>query len=248
MESINKIGKDKINSIIEEAEVNYKTGRYENAAKNFEYLSRTMFDQRYFEDMLYFSYRSIIARKQFNDVTSIVKNMHKLALDILRVSTHMASEHLNETVIHEDKTELIWIAQYNLKLLGDHEKRLLYIRALSKIYLQLAADIEFKFEERKSYLERNMIMLEEIKEYKGYKSGIEKLAALIEEKAEQTLDSQGFDTNLVAARFYVEAATHFFQINNMNKYEELTAKARKLDPNLKMHQLTKDDQIVPILN
>lgn len=226
------IDEERITSVIEEAEVNYKTGRFENAAQNFEYLSRLMLDHRLFEDMIYFSYRSLIARKQFNDIPTIVKNMQTLGLNLLKVSTYLASDHLNKTLIYEEKTELLWIAQKNLALLGDTDQRKQFIKALSEIYFTFSSDVEFSFEERRTYLERNIQMYEEIKDYKNYKLAKERLALLAEDQAIHTLNSQGYDVEIVAARFYAEAASIFSEINNIDKYNDLVEKAKSLDPKI----------------
>lgn len=248
MDQIKFIDEDRITSIVEEAEVNYKTGRYEDAAKNFEYLSREMLDHKFFEDMIYFAYRSMIARKQINDIPTIVKNMQSLGLDVLKISTYLASEYLNKTLIYEEKTELLWIAQKNLKLLGETEQQKQYIKSLTKIYFKFASDIEFSYTERRSYLERNLKMYEEIREYKKYKSTKEKLALLLEEQADHTLNSQGYDIELVAARLFAEAASILLEINNEAKHDQLIKKAKTLDPKLKLVETRNSNFAIEVLN
>ncbi|MCE7734693.1 MAG: hypothetical protein GPJ54_07445 [Candidatus Heimdallarchaeota archaeon] len=248
MDQIKLIDEDRITSVIEEAEVNYKTGRYEDAAKNFEYLSREMLDNKLFEDMIYFAYRSMIARKQINDIPTIVKNMQTLGLNVLKISTYLASEHLNKTLIYEEKTELLWIAQKNLELLGDSKQRKQYVQSLTKIYFKFASDVEFSYAERRSYLERNLQMYKEIKQFKKYKSTKEMLALLLEEQADNTLKSHGFDVELVAARLLAEAASILLEINNVAKHDILIGKAKKLDPKLKPVKTPNSNFAIEVLN
>ena len=235
MNSVRSIDEDNINSVIEEAEVNNKTGRYENAAKNFEYLTQKMLENSCYEDMIYFAYRSIIARKQVNDISSIVKITQKLGINILKISTILSMDQLNNTLVYEEKTDLLWVAQKNLKLLGDFEKREKLIRILTDIYFNLSKDLEFTYDERKSYLERNITLLQEIKDFDGYRINKEEHAKLIEEKAIATLNSQGFDIELVAARFFVQAANEYQDIGDTKKYDELVSNAKELDPKIRLN-------------
>lgn len=244
MNDLGPIDEDRINMVIEEAEVNYKTGRYENAAKNFEYLTQEMLENRFYEDMVYFTYRSIVARKQVNDNLSIVKIMQKLGINILKISTIVAMDQLNSTLIYEEKTDLLWVAQKNLKLLGDIVKREKLIRMLTEIYFTLSKDIEFSYDERKVYLERNITLLQEIKDFEGYRMNKDELAQLIEEKAVNTLNSQGFDVDLVAARFFIQAANEYHAIGNTKKYNELVSKAKELDPKMQIIKPKKNDENV----
>ncbi len=244
MNDTRPLDEDRINMVIEEAEVNYKTGRYENAAKNFEYLSQEMLENKFYEDMIYFTYRSIVARKQVNDNISIVKIMQKLGINILKISTIVAMDQLNKTLIYEEKTDLLWITQKNLKLLGDHGKREKLIRMLTEIYLTLSKDVEFTYDERKAYLERNITLHQEIKDFEGYRVNKEELAQLNEEKGIATLNSQGFDVELVAARFFIQAANEYHDIGNTKKYNELVSNAKVLDPKLQIIKPKKKDENV----
>jgi len=248
MDQISDIDEERINSIIEEAEVNYKTGRFEDAAKNFEYLSGKMLDHKFFEDMIYFTYRSLTARKRINDIPTIVRNLQTLGLNVLKISTYLASEYLNNSLVYEEKTELLWVAQKNLELLGEKEQRKQFINTLTKIYVKFASDAEFSYSERRSYLERNLQMYKEMKDYNKYNSTNERLAFLLEEQAVNTLDSQGYDIELVAARLFAEAASIFFNIHNVEKYKLLINKAKTLDPKLKLPKPQKSDFVIEALN
>lgn len=249
MNNIKSIDDERINTVVEEAEVNYRTGRFENSATNFEYLTQKMLEKSHYEDMIYFAYRSIIARKQINDINSTVKIMQKLGINILKISTLIAMDQLNNTLVYEEKTELLWLAQKNLKLLGDPGKREELIKILTDIYFNLSKDIEFNYEERKSYLDRNINLLQEIKDFDGYRRNKKELAHLMEEKAITTLNSQGFDIELVAARFFVQAANEYHDISNSNKYDELISNAKELDPKLKIiTPKKKKNKAVPVIN
>ncbi|OLS24473.1 MAG: hypothetical protein HeimC2_22790 [Candidatus Heimdallarchaeota archaeon LC_2] len=249
MNNIKSEDDERINTVIEEAEVNYRTGRFENSATNFEYLTQKMLEKSLYEDMIYFAYRSIIARKQINDINSTVKIMQKLGINILKISTLIAMDQLNNTLVYEEKTELLWVAQKNLKLLGDPGKREKLIKILTDIYFNLSKDIEFNYEERKSYLDRNINLLQEIKDFDGYRRNKKELAHLMEEKAITTLNSQGFDIELVAARFFVQAANEYHDISDSNKYDELISNAKELDPKLKIiTPKKKKNKAVPMIN
>ena len=49
--------KEKFHLILEEAETNYSTSRFKDAAKTFEHLAQQCIDNKLHEDMVYFFYR-----------------------------------------------------------------------------------------------------------------------------------------------------------------------------------------------
>lgn len=226
------VSKTNFDNLLEEAETNFKSSRYENAAKTFEHIAHMCIEMKYFEDMLYFTYRAIVSWIQANKMINVIRLYQKLAIHSLKLSTLQAITTIDSTIDLENKADLIRLAQQNLKHLNENEKRRPLIDSLVTLYEKFGDDYSLNYNEKIVYLERSIELLKEIQDFDRLKSITIKLACLIETNAIQILKTSDFDAELVSAHKLIEAAKLYFDVEQVEKFNTLIAKALELYPEI----------------
>ena len=119
----NHIDPGLISSILEEAEVNFKTKRYENAAKSFDFLRNKTIEEHNYLDAIYFTYRSLHSWEKYGDPLNFSKLYQRQAIDSLRISTKLALKNLEDVVEITEKLDLLKIIEGNLKIFDEPKQR-----------------------------------------------------------------------------------------------------------------------------
>lgn len=223
--------------LLQEAEANFNSSRYYNAAKTFEHLLQMCIDVNNYEDMIYFAYRAAVSWSQANQTKRIIQLYQKLAINTMKLSTVLAVSALENSKDLIEKAEFIKLAQENLKFLNEEEKRKPLVEMLLDLYDKFSNDYSLDHNEKVVFIERAIRLLIDIKDNERIKLLKFKLAGLTESNANYTLNNSEFDAELVSAHQLMEAAKLYYEVNDLPKFNELIEKAKALDPSLDLSKL-----------
>jgi hypothetical protein len=229
--------KEKFHLILEEAETNYSTSRFIDAAKAFEHLAQQCVDNKLHEDMVYFFYRAIVSWIQSNRTINVIKGYQKLAVTCLKLSTRKVFSEIESSVDLVEQAELLRLAQQNLKHLNEDKKRSQILLRLIDIYEKFGNDTSLEHKEKVTFIERAINLSCDTNNEARTTSLKLQLAKVTEMQAVQILSEKSFDSELVAAHQYIKAAKIYREIGYDTNSSELISKAVDLYPDLDLDEL-----------
>lgn len=214
-------------TILDEANAHYSTGRFVDAAKTFEHLSSMCIKSKKFDDMLYFIYRALIAWSNEKSVYNKLRLYQRVGIFSLKFSTKLAMEELEQSISISKKLDLLIIIQKNLVYLDEKEKRIEILTQMIPIITDMIA-IEGEYIKRKALIEHSIEIHEELNNNQEIEEMIFKKGILIEEEADYQLVNADFDADEVAERLYVEAMAYFMRLNKKKEMNRVSSKLKKL--------------------
>ena len=224
----NNIDVDNFDMILQEANDNYYSGRFEDAANTFEHLSSMCVKMELYEDMIYFIYRALVSWSSINRADRMIKIYQRIGLFSIKLSSQLAKQVVDSSYDLFEKVEFLEIIAKNLANTGERDKREQVLIELVKHYEELLDLDNIDYIVKKGYFESIISLLEEINDPTRLKKFKSSLAEFICKRGDLMLKESNFDPELVAAQYYYEAADYYLAIEKHKKYEQLINKADKL--------------------
>ena len=224
----NNIDIDNFDMILQEANDNYYSGRFEDAANTFEHLSSMCVKMELYEDMIYFIYRALVSWSSINRADRMIKIYQRIGLFSIKLSSQLAKQVVDSSYDLFEKVEFLEIIAKNLANTGERDKREQILIELVKHYEELLDLDNIDYIVKKGYFESIISLLEEINDPTRLKKFKSSLAEFICKRGDLMLKESNFDPELVAAQYYYEAADYYLAIEKHKKYEQLINKADKL--------------------
>ncbi len=224
----NNIDVDNFDMILQEANDNYYSGRFEDAANTFEHLSSMCVKMELYEDMIYFIYRALVSWSSINRADRMIKIYQRIGLFSIKLSSQLAKQVVDSSYDLFEKVEFLEIIAKNLANTGERDKREQILIELVKHYEELLDLDNIDYIVKKGYFESIISLLEEINDPTRLKKFKSSLAEFICKRGDLMLKESNFDPELVAAQYYYEAADYYLAIEKHKKYEQLINKADKL--------------------
>lgn len=228
MVSRNKIDIDNFDLILQEANDNYYSGRFEDSANTFEHLSSMCVKMELYEDMIYFIYRALVSWSSINRVDRMIKIYQRIGLFSIKLSSQLAKQIVDTSYDLFEKVEFLEIIAKNLVNTGEMEKRKQVLIDLVIHYEELLDFENIDYIIKKGYYEKIISLLDEINDSTKLKKYKSRLAEFICKRGDLMLKESNFDPELVAAQYYYEAADYYLAIKKHKKYESLIKKADRL--------------------
>ena len=217
-------------TILDEANAHYSTGRFVDAAKTFEHLSSMCIKSKKFDDMLYFIYRALIAWSNEENIFNKIKLYQRVGIFSLKFSTKLAIEELEHSVSKSTKLELLTIIQKNLIFLDEKDKRLEILSQMVPILSELV-EIEDEYIKKKAFIEQSIEINEELEDNLERDNLILMKGLLTEKEADYQLKHAKFDAEEVAERLYVEAMGYYMRVNKKKEINRVSSKLKNLKIN-----------------
>ena len=224
----NNIDIDNFDMILQEANDNYYSGRFEDSANTFEHLSSMCVKMELYEDMIYFIYRALVSWSSINRADRMIKIYQRIGLFSIKLSSQLAKQVVDSSYDLFEKVEFLEIIAKNLANTGERDKREQVLIELVKHYEELLGLDNIEYIVKKGYFESIISILEEINDPSRLKKFKSILAEFICKRGDLMLKESNFDPELVAAHYYYEAADYYLAIEKHKKYEQLINKADKL--------------------
>ena len=130
----------KLSELIEDANTNYINSRFVDAARSFGHIAQVCLKQEYYEDAIYFFYRSIVANTRTEDREKSVSILRELGLSCLKVSSAIVSKSMEEDLDIVTKASMLDVSQQNLHNLHDNEQRVIMVQSLVQLNQEIADD------------------------------------------------------------------------------------------------------------
>ncbi len=228
MANRNKIDIENFDMILQEANDNYYSGRFEDSANTFEHLSSMCVKMELYEDMIYFIYRALVSWSSINRADRMIKIYQRIGLFSIKLSSQLAKQVVDNSYDLFEKVEFLEIIAKNLANTGEMDKREHVLIELVKHYEELLDFDNIDYIIKKGYFESIISLLEEINDPTRLTKFKSSLAELICKRGDLMLKESNFDPELVAAQYYYEAADYYLAIEKHKKYENLIKKADRL--------------------
>lgn len=214
-------------TILDEANAYYTTGRFVDAAKTFEHLSSMCIKSKKFDDMLYFTYRALNAWSNEDRTTNKLKLYQRVGVFSLKFSTKLALEALERSINNIEKLELMTIIKKNLIYLDEKIKRDEIMINMLPIITELI-QIEDEYIRKKELIDNAIELHTELNNSQEKEKLIFKKGSLIEKEADYQLQFAEFDPEEVAERLYVESLEIFILVNKKKEMNRVSSKIRKI--------------------
>jgi len=212
--------------LINEANDHFNSGRFRDAARTFEYLVQFCLKIEYYEDIIYYLYKTILSWSYVGDIEQIIKQYQKLGILALKISTQIGSNVYEITTDDTRKVEILRLISENLYYLGEIKKKKELSPNLIDLYLNLSIKSEIKLDIRISYLEKASVIADENNNKSKSAEIQNNLASLLEEKADLSEQTMGIGNLEIASHFYKEASKIYKRLGNTKKSNILMEKSK----------------------
>lgn len=224
------IDNSQFETILQEANAHYDTGRFTDAAKTFEHLSSVCIKEERFEDMLYFSYRALKAWDNTDNFERMIKLYQKIGILTLKFSTKLAIDQGEGSTDAREKARLFNIAQANFALLGEKERRLSVVEELLELYKLILKNTD-NYSSGKEILVKMINMAKIMNDMSLIEKYSLDLSKLIEKEGDYQLKNASFDAEEIASRLYKQAIDVFRDLDTTKMEKRIVKIQKKIENN-----------------
>ncbi|MHA2092860.1 MAG: hypothetical protein ACW98K_18605, partial [Candidatus Kariarchaeaceae archaeon] len=213
----------KLSELIEDANTNFNNSRFVDAGRSFSHIAQVCLKQEYYEDAIYFFYRSIVANTRADDREKSVSILRELGLSCLKVSSAIISKSMELDLDILTKSTMLDISQQNLHNLHDDEQRLIMVQSLVQLYQEMAEDTNRPILVKERSLTRAIELATEVSDIHQYLDKLKtELAQILQEKVSQ---SNGFGSEVSGAHELVRAGMIYLDIGDEKSFINLVEQA-----------------------
>ncbi|MHA2089962.1 MAG: hypothetical protein ACW98K_03810, partial [Candidatus Kariarchaeaceae archaeon] len=216
----------KLSELIEDANTNFNNSRFIDAGRSFNHIAQVCLKQEYYEDAIYFFYRSIVANTRAEDREKSVSILRELGLSCLKVSSAFISNSMGEELDILTKSSMLDISQQNLHNLHDGEQRLIMVQSLVQLYQEIADDTNYSISVKEHSLTRAIELVNEVSDIRVNVHDLKlQLARILQHKVAQ---SNGFESEVAGAHELIRAGLIYLDTGDDKTFQNLVKQAIKM--------------------
>ncbi len=232
-----------LQTIIEEANINFENARFNDAAKSFKLLHSKCIQNGLINDSIYFYYRMLIAYEMDKNYNEMIGSTINLSLFLLKTALDYASKNINDIKTTREKYKTFVYMEKILYHLHEEQQQELLIKSIIDIIFEIIKESEP--EDKMYYLEKGLEYNKRLEKIsKSYKKE-ELLVTLLKcytTHAENILDENtGFDTVDVVLHYYGKAAYYAKEYNLENIAEDYKRRIIEIAEN-------DNNRVLPVLS
>lgn len=235
-----------IKDLFDEANTNHTSGRFVDAGKGFEYLIDKCVELKKYEDMYYFIYRALLSWGRSGDDFKVARLLQRIGIDSLKISTLHSINTANSSASQTKMVQMLYLAQANLKCLGENSNRKNILEALCEAYRDLVKDVTITRNEKKDFLDKLIEVTKEINNTDHLQEARKLLGEVLIDEANELSKRGGLSNNSIYSHTLILAALQYQEVEDFQMVIELVDKAKQGDPSL---DLSRYDQLdIPTVN